>query len=38
MDWRERIIIDPEVLAGKPIIKGAAGADTGQREHSGFNI
>ena len=22
MNWRERIIIDPEVLAGKPIIKG----------------
>jgi uncharacterized protein (DUF433 family) len=22
MDWRERIIIDPKVLAGKPVIKG----------------
>ena len=22
MDWRERIIIDPGVLVGKPIIKG----------------
>jgi uncharacterized protein (DUF433 family) len=22
MDWRERIVIDPEVLVGKPIIKG----------------
>lgn len=22
MDWRSRIIIDPEILAGKPIIKG----------------
>jgi uncharacterized protein (DUF433 family) len=22
MNWRERIIIDPGVLAGKPIIKG----------------
>ena len=22
MSWRERIIIDPAVLAGKPIIKG----------------
>lgn len=22
MDWRKRIVIDPEVLAGKPIIKG----------------
>lgn len=21
-DWRSRIIIDPEILAGKPIIKG----------------
>jgi uncharacterized protein (DUF433 family) len=22
MTWKERIIIDPEILAGKPIIKG----------------
>jgi uncharacterized protein (DUF433 family) len=22
MDWEERIIIDPDILAGKPIIKG----------------
>jgi uncharacterized protein (DUF433 family) len=22
MDWRERITVDPEVLAGKPVIKG----------------
>ena len=22
MDWQERIIVDPEVLVGKPIIKG----------------
>lgn len=22
MDWRERIVIDPEILAGKPVIKG----------------
>lgn len=22
MDWKERIIIDPEVLTGKPIVKG----------------
>jgi len=22
MDWRERITIDPEVLVGKPVIKG----------------
>lgn len=22
MDWRERIVVDPEVLAGKPVIKG----------------
>jgi uncharacterized protein (DUF433 family) len=22
MDWRNRIIIDPEILAGKPVVKG----------------
>ena len=22
MDWRERIIVDPQILVGKPIIKG----------------
>jgi len=22
MDWRDRIVIDPEVLVGKPVIKG----------------
>ena len=22
MDWRERITVDPEVLMGKPVIKG----------------
>ena len=22
MDWQERIVIDPAVLAGKPIVKG----------------
>ena len=22
MEWRERIIIDPEILVGKPVIKG----------------
>ena len=22
MDWRERIAVDPDVLAGKPVIKG----------------
>ena len=22
MDWRERIAVDPEVLVGKPVIKG----------------
>ena len=22
MDWRERIIVDPKVLAGKPVIRG----------------
>jgi len=22
MDWRERIIVDPKVLVGKPVIKG----------------
>jgi uncharacterized protein (DUF433 family) len=22
MDWRERIIIDPEILVGTPLIKG----------------
>jgi uncharacterized protein (DUF433 family) len=22
MDWKERIIIDPEVLTGKPIVRG----------------
>jgi len=22
MDWHDRIIVDPDVLAGKPIIKG----------------
>ena len=22
MDWRERIVADPEVLVGKPVIKG----------------
>jgi uncharacterized protein (DUF433 family) len=22
MDWRERIVVDPEVLVGKPIVKG----------------
>ena len=23
MNWRERIVVDPEVLAGKPVIRGA---------------
>lgn len=22
MDWRERIVVDPRVLVGKPVIKG----------------
>ena len=22
MDWRERIVVDPDVLVGKPVIKG----------------
>lgn len=22
MDWRERIVVDPEVLVGKPVIRG----------------
>lgn len=22
MDWRERIVVDPEVLGGKPVIRG----------------
>lgn len=22
MDWQERIVIDPEILVGKPVIKG----------------
>ena len=22
MDWRERIAVDPEILVGKPVIKG----------------
>jgi uncharacterized protein (DUF433 family) len=22
MDWKERIIIDPNILAGKPVVKG----------------
>ena len=22
MDWRDRIVVDPAVLAGKPVIKG----------------
>ncbi len=22
MDWQERIIIDPQILVGKPVIKG----------------
>ena len=22
MDWKERIVIDPEILVGKPVIKG----------------
>ena len=22
MDWRDRIIVDPDVLVGKPVIKG----------------
>lgn len=22
MDWRERIVIDPRILVGKPVIKG----------------
>ena len=22
MDWKERIIIDPKILVGKPVIKG----------------
>ncbi|MGB2824125.1 MAG: DUF433 domain-containing protein [Phycisphaerae bacterium] len=22
MDWRERIVIDPKVLVGKPVVKG----------------
>ena len=22
MDWRERIVVDPKVLAGKPVVRG----------------
>ena len=22
MDWRERIVVDPKVLVGKPVVKG----------------
>ncbi len=22
MDWRERIVVDPEILVGKPVIRG----------------
>jgi uncharacterized protein (DUF433 family) len=22
VDWRERIVVDPKILAGKPIVKG----------------
>ena len=22
MDWQERIIVDPEILAGKPVARG----------------
>jgi len=22
LDWKDRIVIDPEILAGKPVIKG----------------
>jgi len=22
MDWQERIVIDPEILVGKPVIRG----------------
>lgn len=22
MDWRERIIVDPEILVGKPVVRG----------------
>ena len=22
MDWRERIVVDPEILGGKPVIRG----------------
>ena len=22
MDWQERIVVDPEILVGKPVIKG----------------
>lgn len=22
MDWRERIVLDPEILVGKPVVKG----------------
>jgi uncharacterized protein (DUF433 family) len=22
MDWRDRIVIDPEILVGKPVVKG----------------
>ena len=22
MDWKERIIVDPKILVGKPVIKG----------------
>ena len=22
MDWRERVVVDPEILVGKPVIRG----------------
>lgn len=22
MDWRERIVVDPDILVGKPVVKG----------------
>ncbi|MBM3926515.1 MAG: DUF433 domain-containing protein [SAR202 cluster bacterium] len=22
MDWKERIVVDPKILAGKPVVKG----------------
>ena len=33
MKWQERIVVDPEIMAGKPVVKDARLTDSLAAEH-----